>query len=59
MGIMYGLIFYKTELDQEGIMNINSLIFLSVIYSSVIYLFGEIKVNFVLKILIFKKKFFL
>lgn len=44
IGIMYGLIFYKIEYNQEGIQNINALVFLSVIYACVIYLFTECKV---------------
>lgn len=42
---MYGLIFFQLSNDQEGIQNINALIFLSVVYSSVIYLFTEVKVD--------------
>lgn len=44
IGIMYGLIFFKIEPNQEGIMNVNAFIFLSVIYVCVIYLFTEVKV---------------
>jgi hypothetical protein len=43
MGIIYGLIYFRTEMDQEGIQNFNSLIFMSTIYLSVIYLFAEVK----------------
>ena len=49
MGLLYGLIFYNLKYDQEGIMNINSLLFLAVVYASVIYLFCEIKVLLYLK----------
>nr|UOU03361.1 ATP-binding cassette subfamily G-like 11-1 [Brachionus rubens] len=55
MGLIYGLIFYKMELNQEGIMNINSLLFLAIVYASVIYLFGEIKV-FPIEIQIFLRE---
>ncbi len=46
MGVMYGLMFSRIDLDQEGIQNINSLLFLSIVYVSVIHLFSEVKVRF-------------
>ncbi len=45
MGFFYGLTFFKLQLNQEGIQNINGVIFLSVLYLSVIYLFGTVKVS--------------
>ena len=45
MGFFYGLTFFKLQLNQEGIQNINGVIFLSVLYISVIYLFGTVKVS--------------
>ncbi len=44
MGFFYGLTFFRIQLNQEGIQNINGVIFLSVLYISVIYLFGTVKV---------------
>lgn len=45
MSIMYGLIYFRIEMNQEGIQNVNSLLFLSVLYVSVIHVFMEVKVS--------------
>ena len=40
MGAMYGLVFYRTEINQEGVQNINSLFFLIIIYVSAIHMYS-------------------
>ena len=54
MGLIYGLIFYKTDINQEGVQNINSLFFLVIIYVSGIHMYFVTSVNFY-----FKKNFFI
>jgi hypothetical protein len=45
MSIMYGLIFFQTKMNQEGIQNINSLFYLIEIYVCVIHLYAVVNVS--------------
>ena len=49
MGLIYGLIFFKTDINQEGVQNINSLFFLVTIYVSGIHMYYVTSVNFFFK----------
>jgi hypothetical protein len=53
MGLIYGLIFYKTDINQEGVQNINSLFFLLIIYVSGIHMYFVTSVNFLLIFIIY------
>jgi len=46
MGLMYGSIFFQTEMNQEGIQNINSLFLLVIIYISGIHMYSVTSVIF-------------
>ncbi len=44
MGMMYGLIFFQTQMNQEGVQNINSLFYLTEIYVCVIHMYAVVNV---------------
>jgi hypothetical protein len=45
MGLIYGLTYFQLQINQEGIQNFNALIFLTVMYVSVIHLYSVINVS--------------